>query len=161
MHLLCALCYIQQMAKDNPDDRKKSMQNSAAMNQYKQVGTQAAVETADPHTLIQMLINGAIERINTAKLCMEQEKIAQKGENISKAISIIDGLKASLDMKTGGEIAKNLADLYDYMQRQLLQANLQNEAANLDEVLNLMNEIRSGWMAIPQDVRNSHKPKED
>ncbi len=136
------------------------MHNSAAMNQYKQVGTQAAVETADPHTLIQMLINGAIERINSAKLCMSQQRVADKGENISKAISIIDGLKTSLDMEAGGEIADNLAALYDYMQRQLLQANLSNETALLDEVLSLLNEIRSGWMAIPQDVRNQHKSRD-
>ena len=132
------------------------MQNSAAMNQYKQVGTQAAVDTADPHTLIQMLFNGAVERINKAKLCMEQGVVAEKGENISKAISIIDGLKTSLDMNAGGEIAENLAALYDYMQRQLLQANLTDEAKYLDEVLSLLNEIRSGWMAIPQDIRNGH-----
>ena len=135
------------------------MQNSAALNQYKQVGTQAAVETADPHALIQMLINGAIERINSARLCMQQNSTATKGENISKAISIIDGLKLSLDMKSGGEIADNLAALYDYMQRQLLSANVENEVAYLDEVLSLLNEIRAGWMAIPQDVRNSHKPE--
>lgn len=135
------------------------MHNSAAMNQYKQVGTQAAVESADPHTLIQMLINGAIERINSAKLCMQQEKTAAKGENISKAISIIDGLKVSLDMKTGGEIANNLASLYDYMQRQLVQANAYNELQYLDEVLSLLNEIRAGWMAIPQDLRSTQNPK--
>ncbi|HEY9034337.1 MAG TPA: flagellar export chaperone FliS [Pseudomonadales bacterium] len=150
------------MARDNdPEERNKRMHNSAAMNQYKQVGTQAAVETADPHTLIQMLINGAIERINSAKLCMQQEKIAAKGENISKAISIIDGLKVSLDMKTGGEIADNLAALYDYMQRQLVLANAHNESHYLDEVLSLLSEIRAGWMAIPQDVRSAHKPTKE
>ena len=133
------------------------MQNSAAMNQYKQVGGQMAIESADPHTLIQMLIDGAIERIIKAKLCMEHNDLAKKGELISKAISIIDGLKVSLDMNAGGDIADNLASLYDYMQRQLLQANLNNETANLDEVVALMNEIRSGWMAIPQDVRDAHK----
>ena len=137
------------------------MQNSAAMNQYKQVGGKAAIDSADPHTLIQMLIDGAIERVNRAKLCMEQDNVAQKGENISKAISIIDGLRVSLDMKTGGEIADNLASLYEYMQRQLLQANMKDDTSKLNEVVSLMNEIRSGWMAIPQDVRNAHRPKQD
>ncbi|TNF33533.1 MAG: flagellar export chaperone FliS [Gammaproteobacteria bacterium] len=137
------------------------MYNSAAMNQYKQIGTRAAVETADPHTLVKMLIDGAIERINSAKFFMQEGNVAQKGESISRAISIIDGLKTSLDMQQGGEIAQNLASLYDYMQRQLLQANLKNKAENLDEVLSLMNEIRSGWTAIPQDVRKAHQPKAD
>jgi len=133
------------------------MQNSAAMNQYKQVGVQAAVGNADPHTLIQMLIDGAIERLNMAKMHMKQNNISKKGESISRAISIIDGLRASLDMEKGGEIATNLEALYDYMQRQLLAANLENKSENVDEVLSLMNEIRSGWTAIPQDVRNSKK----
>ncbi len=137
------------------------MQNSAAMNQYKQVGTQAAVETADPHTLIQMLINGAIERINSAKLCMTQQRVAEKGESISKAISILDGLKTSLDMETGGEIAENLALLYDYMQRQLLQANTHNQVEYLDEVLSLLNEIKAGWQAIPQEIRNAHPRRQE
>ena len=130
------------------------MQNSAAMNQYKQVGVQAAGH-ADPHTLIQMLIDGAIQRLNTAKMHMQQNNIPLKGENISKAISIIDGLRSSLDMEKGGEIAKNLESLYDYMQRQLLAANIDNKLENIEEVLSLINEIRAGWASIPQDVRNS------
>ena len=135
------------------------MQNSAALNQYKQVSTKAAIESADPHTLIQLLINGVLERLNSAKFHMLENNVAKKGENISKAISILDGLRASLDMEKGGEMAENLEGLYDYMQRQLLKANYHNKSENIDEVISLMNEIRSGWMAIPQDVRNEYKTK--
>lgn len=138
------------------------MQNSAAMNEYKQVGqagTKVAVESADPHTLVQMLIDGAIERINKVKFAIESNNVALRGETTSSAISIIDGLKVSLDMKDGGEIAENLAALYDYMQRKLLEANAHNKTENLDEVLSLINEIKSGWQAIPQEARNSHTPK--
>jgi len=130
------------------------MQNSAAMNQYKQVGVQSAVGNADPHTLIQMLIDGAIQRLNTAKMHMKQNNVSLKGESLSKAISIIDGLRSSLDMKKGGEIATNLESLYEYMQRQLLVANVENKLENIEEVISLMNEIRSGWESIPQDIRN-------
>lgn len=140
--------------KNRPPNRNVPMQNSAAMNQYKQVGVQAAVGNADPHTLIQMLIDGAIQRLNTAKLHMKQNNVPLKGESISKAISIIDGLRTSLDMEKGGEIAKNLEALYDYMQRQLLVANLEDKIENIDEVLSLMNEIRAGWATIPQDLRD-------
>lgn len=145
------------MSADN-DDRNKAMYNASAtaMNHYKQVGTQVAVDTADPHTLIKMLIDGAIERINKAKYFMLEKNVAQKGESISRAISIIDGLKVSLDMEKGGKIAENLEGLYDYMQRQLLAANVMNKSENLDEVLSLLNEIRSGWAAIPDDVRKAH-----
>ena len=129
------------------------MQNAAAMNQYKKVGTNVAVDVADPHHLIQMLMDGALERINSAKYHMVQKNTAKKGEDISKAISIIDGLTTSLDMEKGGELAQNLLSLYDYMQRQLVEANLSDKMDNLDEVIALMNEIRAGWTAIPQDVR--------
>lgn len=132
------------------------MRNSAAMNQYKQVGVQSVAGNADPHTLIQMLIDGAIERLNMAKMHMKQSNIPAKGESISRAISIIDGLRTSLDMAKGGEIAKNLEALYDYMQRQLLVANMENKLSYIEEVLSLLNEIRSGWSAIPQEIR---KPK--
>ncbi len=136
------------------------MNHSAAMNQYKQVGVKGSIDNASPHALIQMLIDGAAERINKAKYFLLQNEIAQKGESISKAISIIDGLKVSLDHEKGGEIARNLGDLYDYMQTSLMKANLENNEAGLDEVLSLLNEIRSGWMAIPQDVRNQHQQKQ-
>lgn len=133
------------------------MRNTAAMNQYKQVGIQASVENADPHTLIQMLFDGAIERLNTAKMHMQQGNIALKGENISRAISIVDGLRTSLDMEKGGEMAESLEALYDYMQRQLLVANLENKVEKIEEVLSLIGEIRAGWMAIPQEIRNTKK----
>lgn len=130
------------------------MRNAAAMNQYKQVDVKASIENADPYTLTLMLFNGAVERLNTAKMHVKQKNLAQKGENISKAISIIDGLRSSLDMKKGGEIAQNLESLYEYMQRQLLDVSVSNKPENIDEVINLMNEIRSGWAAIPPEQRH-------
>jgi len=136
------------------------MQNSVAMNQYKQVGTKVAVDVADPHHLIQMLIDGALERVNSAKYNMTRNEIAKKGEDISKAISIIDGLITSLDMEKGGEIAENLLALYDYMQRRLVEANLKNEIEPLNEVTSLINEIKAGWNSIPQDVRKEAAEKQ-
>lgn len=135
------------------DKRKKSMQNSAAMNQYKKVGTHVAVDVADPHSLIQMLMDGVLERINSAKYHMVQNNTAQKGEDISKAITIIDGLITSLDLEKGGEIASNLLSLYDYMQRKLVEGNIKNSTTELNEVALLMNEIKAGWGGIPMDER--------
>lgn len=141
------------------DKRKKNMQNSVAMNQYKQVGTKVAVDVADPHHLIQMLLDGALEKINSAKYNLVQENVAKKGEDIGRAISIIDGLITSLDMDNGGEIAQNLLALYDYMQRKLVEANLNNEMDPLNEVASLLNEIKAGWSAIPQEVRKEAAEK--
>ena len=135
------------------------MHKSAAMNEYKQIGTKVAAETADPHLLIQMLMDGFVERANTAKFHMNNDNKAAKGESIGKAISILDGLTVSLNMKETGGIAQNLDSLYEYMKRKLLLANVQNNVEHLDEVISLMNELREGWMAIPQDTRQNFANK--
>lgn len=124
------------------------------IQQYQQTSTYSGAAYADPHRLTQMLMEGLLERIAQAKGAMQVNNVPMKGERLGKAISILDGLKASLDTDKGGEIAQNLADLYDYMQRQLLHANIANDVAALDEVAALMSEIKQAWDAIPPDLRN-------
>ena len=127
-----------------------------ALHQYGQVGKTTDVAYASPHRLIQMLMEGALEKIAVAKGAMERGDINQKGSFISWAISIIEGLRVSLDPEAGGEIAANLESLYDYMERQLVLANAQNDATLLDEVAVLMRQIKSGWDAIPAEVQAQH-----
>lgn len=131
------------------------MQNSVEINQ-----TEHAVNFDDPHHLIQMLMDGAIESVNCAKHHMDQHNVANKCEDISKAISIVTGLMASLDMEKGGEISGNLMSLYDYMLTKLVEANLSDLSENLDEVTTLMNEIKTAWAAIPEDVRKEFAVKQ-
>lgn len=109
-----------------------------------------AAEFASPHQLVKMLIDGAVERVIQARGAMERGMTARKGERIGKAISIVDSLRASLDMDRGGDIAGNLASLYDYIGRRLLHANLKNDADALEEVLRLLREIQSGWDGIAE-----------
>lgn len=125
-------------------------QNMKGASQYKQVGAQTGVESATPHRLIQMLLEGALEKINLAKGYMQRGDVALKGTHISWAISIIDGLRMSLDKEAGGEIAANLDALYDYMGRRLVEANLNNDPAVLVEISGLLLEIKSAWDAIPE-----------
>jgi flagellar protein FliS len=117
---------------------------------YSQVGSEAAVTDADPHHLIKLLLDGALSRIAAAKGHMQRGEVGPKGECIGKAIAIVDGLRAALDHAKGGEIARNLGDLYDYMEHGLLEANLRNDLARLDEVARLLGEIRDAWAAIGQ-----------
>lgn len=125
------------------------MPSSVALNQYRQVKVQTAVTTADPHRLVSMLFEGALEKIRGAKLRIEhQGSVAEKGELISGAISIIDALRASLDKARGGEIAENLDQLYEYMSRRLLEANLRNDVKALEEVAFLLHAIEEAWNAI-------------
>jgi flagellar protein FliS len=117
---------------------------------YATVGVDVAVNSADPHKLILMLFDGAITAIAVGKMHMEGGRVAEKGINISKAISLIsDGLKASLDREAGGELAERLDALYDYMAQRLLWANLKNEPGPLDEVSGLLAELREAWAQIP------------
>lgn len=123
-----------------------------AVKQYSQVGVSSGVEQASPHRLIQMLMEGAIDRIAMSKGFMERQETAQKGAHISWAISIIDGLRASLDKNAGGEIAQNLDDLYDYMIRRLMRANMENNPDLLDEVLSLLRSIKMAWDTLPKQL---------
>ena len=125
----------------------------SAVKQYGQVGVVSGVEAANPHRLIHMLMDGALEKIAMAKGFMLRKDIAHKGSHISWAISIIDGLRASLDKEAGGEIAVNLDDLYDYMNRRLLRANIENNPDILDEVSSLLRSIKTAWEAIPAEAR--------
>ncbi len=120
-----------------------------ALNTYKNVGLESGVAAANPHQLILMLYQGALLAIASAKNQILRKQIAAKGASITKAIQIIDeGLKACLDVKQGGEIGKNLYDLYDYMNQRLLIANLKNDIAMLDEVSALLGELKEAWESI-------------
>lgn len=126
-----------------------------ALQQYQQVNTQSGVAYASPHRLIQMLMEGALERIATAKGHIQRQNTAAKGEQISKAVDIIGGLREGLNHETGGEIAANLDALYDYLQRRLLEANLNSDLAILDEVADLLRPIKEAWDTIGE-TSNTH-----
>jgi flagellar protein FliS len=125
------------------------------LNEYKQVGVQNNVTDASPHRLVQMLMEGALDRISSAKGHMQRNRFTEKSRFISSAISIIDGLRSSLDFEKGGEIAENLDALYDYMNRRLLEANVNNNIEYLDEVHGLMCEIKIGWDGIAAEANKS------
>lgn len=76
---------------------------------------------------------------------MERGEIANKGQNISWAISIIEGLRTSLDKQAGGEIAENLDSLYSYMEERLFFANAENSVDILDEVTKLLKTVKTAW----------------
>ena len=128
------------------------MNNYSALQKYNQVRAHVQTEGASPHRLIQILMDGAIEKIHVAKGLIERREIPEKVRNINWALSLIDGLRQSLDTEKGGEIANNLESLYDYMQRRLIVANAENDSTILDEVAGLMLEIKSAWDAVPENI---------
>lgn len=125
---------------------------SAAARQYQQVNVQSSVVDASSHRLIQMLFEGVLERIAQAKGAMLRSDIPRKGELISKAIQIVQGLQGSLNDTEGGELSANLDALYDYVQRRLIEANRRNDPAMLDECGRLLAEIKTAWDGIADKV---------
>jgi flagellar secretion chaperone FliS len=123
-----------------------------AVDQYARLSLRTDIESASPHRLILMLLDGGIEKVRAARLALQRGAIADKGANVSWAISIIDGLRASLNLEQGGQLAASLDNLYDYMVRTLLEANLHNDSTRLDIVESLMLEIRAGWKGIEGQV---------
>jgi flagellar protein FliS len=120
-----------------------------ASKAYSTVSVETGVAEADPVKLVVMLYDGAVLALASARMAIERNDIAAKGHNISRAIEIIEsGLKASLDFESGGELAERLAALYDYMSSRLLYANLHSNSAALDEVMNLLNDLKGAWESI-------------
>ena len=128
------------------------MRPDQLLRQYQTMGLQGLVESASPHDLIRMLLDGCLERVAVARGQMAQNDLAGKGASISKAITIIEGLRTSLNKDVGGDVAQNLESLYDYMNRQLLIANATNDAQPLTQVEGLLAQIREAWVAIGPDV---------
>ena len=125
------------------------------LNQYRQAGPIAEIAVADPHRLTQMLFEGALERIAVARGAMMQGNVPLKGQKISQAVDIIGGLRDALDHERGGQLAANLDSLYEYMTRRLLESNIHNDSAGLEEVSTLLREIKAAWDAIPEQMRRA------
>lgn len=118
-------------------------------NAYHQIDVQTGVSGASAHQLTTMLLNGALDSITKARGAMMSGQIEAKCAAIGKAISIIDeGLKASLNLAEGGQLAQQLNDLYAYITTRLTQGNLHNDPAALEECVNLLKPIRDAWVAI-------------
>lgn len=125
-----------------------SQHNIKILNQYKSIELKTRVDAANPHELINLLLQGARNHIATAQGNLARKQIREKGEHISKALSIIEGLKSSLNQEQGGEIAVNLLKIYEYIETLLLKANLHNNEELLVQANSLIAQIHESWQAI-------------
>jgi flagellar protein FliS len=116
--------------------------------EYSQVSLHTEVMEADPHKLIQLLLEGALTRLSMAKTFMQQGDYAAKNEKIGRTVDIICALQESLDHEKGGDVSKNLERLYDYMSRRLFDANRLNDKDIINEVMGLLLEVKLGWEGI-------------
>lgn len=123
------------------------------LRKYQDVGLNATLATASPHKQIDMMFEGALKFLVQAKMAVEQSDIEQRTDRLNRVSDIIFALSDYLDLEKGGEVAENLAALYDYMLRRLRDANRNNSAEPCDEVMRLIVEIRTGWQGMPVDYK--------
>ena len=125
----------------------------ASLKKYQQTNKSTA-QQASPYQLVAMLFQKLLDNIATAKGAITQNDFAKKGSEISNAIAIIGVLEGSLDFKQGGEVSENLASLYNFCCEQLLVASTENDIKKLDEIIQILLPIKSGWDSIPFENQN-------
>ena len=126
-----------------------------ALRQYQKVNGVAQTSVASPHRLVQMLMQGGLDRIAQAKGAMARNDIAQKGVLIGKAIGIVGGLREGLDLENHADSLTELDNLYAYMSKRLVEANVQNDPEILNEVARLLITVKEGWDAIGDQLTDA------
>ena len=125
--------------------------NASARNSkvaaYQSISAHGNVGAADPHGLILLLMDTALERMAAARGCIERGETMRKAKLLHNCTRIVAELRGSL--------AQNLNELYDYMIRRLLVANAESSAERVTEVMSLLGEIRGAWAAIGPEVRQA------
>ncbi len=119
-----------------------------ALRQYQKVNGVAQTSEASPHRLVQMLMQGGLDRMAQAKGAIARNDIAQRGILIGKAIDIIGGLREGLDLENHADSLADLDNLYTYMSRRLIEANAKGDPDIIDEVARLLITVKEGWDAI-------------
>ena len=122
-------------------------QTTAAFNAYKQ----NSVTTASPGELTLMLYNGCLKFLTKAKKAIEEKDIQEKNTNIQKVQAIITELMSTLKMEEA--VSEQMFALYEYMNRRLVEANIQNDIAIIEEVEGLVTEFRDTWKEVLKITR--------
>ena len=130
------------------------MGRRSALRAYQNVEVESNAAYADGVQLVQMLFDGLMESIDKAHGHIERGEIVEKNQTISRAQKIIFGLQMSLDMEKGGDLSRNLNDLYEYSVRRLLYAHSRNDVEALEEVKGLITEVSSAWSMLPGLLKN-------
>jgi flagellar protein FliS len=120
---------------------------------YREVGASTAIDGASPHKLVSLLYGALAADIQAARGALGRGDLPAKAVALSHAVRVVEeGLVAPLDLDAGGELARNLADLYDYLVRRLTHANMRNDDAALAECAQLVATLQDGWNGIAAQV---------
>lgn len=115
---------------------------------YKNNSLQADMSVADPHRVIQLMLQGLLERLAQTKGAIDRKDYEAKSLSVSKAMALLNGLQDSLDLSYG-KIPEDLFALYDYMKNRLLDSSRDMDKEPIDEIMGLVNTIKSAWDQIP------------
>ena len=126
-----------------------NVQKRRAISNYNQVATANNEDTKTPHELVKLLFDGLTDRIASARSALAKEDREERAKAVTKAQTILWGLRDSLDFKVGGELAVNLDSLYEYCLRRLTTAHAKEDDEIFSEVMDLMVSIRDAWRTIP------------
>jgi len=127
-----------------------------AIAAYQQNEVELSVYSARPVELVVMLYDGAIQSLVQANALIQRGDIQAKAQQIIRATNIISELSGVLDLEQG-EVAQNLDGIYGYARKQLLSANLRNDQRKINEVVNLLKELRSAWQELAQRQNESDR----
>jgi flagellar secretion chaperone FliS len=115
---------------------------------YSRLDITTAVESANSQQLVKLMLDGALARLIRAKGCINHRDIEGRNDALTTGLGIIGALQGCLDHERGGSLAANLDSLYDYMQRRLFRANVDNDLTAIDEVIDLVRTLKDAWDAI-------------
>ena len=127
---------------------------------YQQVRVESKVDGASPHELVAMLFEGFMEAVAQARGAIREKRCDVKGAAIGRAVRIVEeGLRAGLDLRAGGSLARDLHELYGYLAMRLTLANLRSDEAALEECQRLMRPLHEAWLAIAEDAAVGAAPR--
>jgi flagellar protein FliS len=133
---------------------------NAKLAAYRTVSIHGHIAGADSHRLVLMLMDGVMDRLANARGCIERGETARKAQLLHSCVILIGELRGSLNLTQGGALARNLSELYDYMVRQVMRANVESNVGYVKEVSSLLSEVRGAWTAIAPEVRSVKLPGE-
>ncbi len=128
---------------------------------YKKDSLRSDLASADPHRIIQLLMQGALDRLSLAKGCIERRELEEKSKLLTRSIEIINALKDALDRTYNPELVDNLDALYDYMAIRITEASSKLDNDMIDEVMGLLLQIKGAWDQISeQDKQAAYDARE-
>jgi flagellar protein FliS len=137
------------------------MNSNKGAQQYAQMKKQTGVEGANPHQLIGMLYQGALDNLQQALGCIDRNDYEGRGRHLGRVITILGGLQGFLDHEKGGDISQNLDSLYEYMSVRLYDASRDHAKQPVEEVIKLLREVKEGWDGIAVEAQQLYSQQGD